>query len=619
VREAARLLCDAGVKPNGYVTEWFGVGDAEEPRPGRLFFSDLRPVALHASEWKRRDLDERGPLDPNGVRLASDAPEVPTQFHRRRFSELSGRDVPRIDRISSTAIDANGTAAEHTLRVIESQPRGLQLRWVARIETQAPCARQLEELAQFLHICAARVESFGALKGSGFGIVRDLEFDYCIVETAAAPALDADKAHESELGGLRHVDLVLFPLEPVYVLDRKIPGSHFLTGPGWITGAVIKGALAAALNREAGSSASTAISAGHPAAKSYPLLTRYFGAIRCLHALPLPEEWSAAASSRPHPVPLSAFADGKAAVRVWDAALSWQDEEPAPGVAVASFAPDCGELSGLLTEPGESGAALDAYRCAKGIDVRTAIDEDRLAAADEQLFGYDYIADACDDGRGAAVRQAFATGFDLPDDGEGLGDALVQEIGSLLADARLGKTGAAAAWRAWQPQGPSLAERLAAYGDEPVVLLLRTDTMLPLSSDQIHGMTDMTPLYGEAWSRIWAHLAAESGAASMPPDRLGITEVFARQGLRGGWIGRHGSGYSVFHITLAGSVFVTGTSAARVLADPAMMACLDGLEQRGAPVLNTNLTPFSCPYFPENGFGEVLVCPPWHLKRKAGH
>lgn len=617
MREAAVLLCEAGVKPRSYVADWFGVGDIDEPRSGRVFFSDMRPVAHDARDWKRSDLDERELFDGREMRKASGPLLVPEHLHRLTFCEPGAGGAARNDRITSTAVDPSGTAAEHTLRIIESQPRGLELRWVARIEAQAPCVEQLEELAAFLRACAARVESFGALKGSGYGIVRDVDFAARISEAKKAPAQAAGPIGAGAPTDLLHVDLVLFPLEPVYVLDRKIPGSHFLSGPGWITGAVIKGALAAALNREAGLSPSAPISADHPAAKAYPQLTRHFGAVRCLHALPLPESWEAQSLPRPHPVPLSAFAASKRPYRVWDAALEWRDDEPASGVAVASFAPDCGGLSGFVVEPGDAGGSLQAYVCAKGTEVRTAIDQDTLTAKAEQLFGYDYIAEARRDGSGGAVRQALATAFDLPDDGAGLGAALLEEIGRLLADARLGKTGAAAAWRGWEPKVAPLEERLGAYGDDPVVLLLSTDTMLPLDSSRVHGMSDMTPLYDDAWRRVWGHCAHGADSASGMPEQLGVAEVFARQALRGGWVGRHGGSYSVFHMTLAGSVFVTGLSASLALGDKDVLAYLHGLERRGVPMVNEDLTPFSCPYFPENGFGEVLVCPPWHADRRA--
>ena len=141
--------------------------------------------------------------------------------------------------------------------------------------------------------------------------------------------------------------------------------------------------------------------------------------------------------------------------------------------------------------------------------------------------------------------------------------------------------------------------------------------MLPLNSSEVHGMTDMTPLYGEAWSRVWECCAGNTDSPHAVSKGLGISEVFARQALRGGWVGRRGGGYSVFHVTLAGSVFVTGTSASLARSDDDVLAFLQRLERRGVPMVSTNLTPFSCPYFPENGFGEVVVCPPWHMTRRA--
>lgn len=123
----------------------------------------------------------------------------------------------------------------------------------------------------------------------------------------------------------------------------------------------------------------------------------------------------------------------------------------------------------------------------------------------------------------------------------------------------------------------------------------------------------MTPLYDEAWRRVWTMLAVDA-----PAEGLEIGDVFARQGLRGGWIGRrgHGGSYRAFCLTLAGSVFVTSVPASAVLRDPGRLALLQAVEEHGVPLAEEGLSWRSCPYVPENGFGEVVVCPGWHVARR---
>ncbi len=642
VLEAALAACDAGVAREEWVRWWFGKADLDVPRGERVFFSDLRPVPADpgGDSWVRSELGGRGPgggLDPGSVRAwPSD------------FSELAPG-APSL--IVRTALDDKRTAAEHTLRVAETQPRGLELLWAGRVEAEHCAEEQLRALAAFLLLCHARVENLGASTTAGYGRIltpttgpafrasidgtpvdrADLVAD-CAAARAdgrwmdpPAPGVPA-QAPAPEVPGpasrSRAFGLVLAPREPVYVLERKRPDAHFATGPGHISGAVVKGAVAGALNRLAGLPLTAAIDAGHPAAARFPHLCREFTGLRFLHALPLPGPWTEGQGRRPLPAPLSAFSGGKTADRVWDAALDWDDAAPAPGVARAWFAPDCEELTGYLSEAGSAGAALDAVTCQKGVEVRVAIQEASRAAAVGQLFGYEFIADVAARNAGGGAPEVygpvFATGVVVADDDAGLADRLWTELADVLPLARIGKTNAAVRWARWEPAAAPLEERLAAYGDEPLVLTLVTDALLPLDTDAMQSMTDMTALYDAAWGREWDALCRDAGVEPSTATRPPVRSVFARQSLRGGWVGRRGreGAYQAFCLTLAGTVLVTGAPASAVRRDQSLLAVLRRAEERGLPLAGDGLTWRTCPFVPENGFGEVLVCPEWHLLRR---
>lgn len=629
-----------------WVRFWMGEADQQKPRGQRIFFSDLRPhpgAAVKDGTWRREDLDAW----PVGVIDADDeiaaAPYWPTQF-----ADL----VPGGgDRVTRTAIGEAGVAEPHTLRVVESQPRGAELVWSGRIEAQHHDRAELVALAAFLLRCAGRVENLGGFTGSGYGVIVSpqgaMPFEATIDEQPVAlseleeagrscanaargkkkgawhavPTPKTPVASESSFAAAVETQqwsrrsLVLSPLEPVCMLDRKRPDVHYASSREDITGAVLKGALAGALNRETGCPITRPIDASHPAAAEYPELCSHFEQIRFLHALPLAPEWAGEDVVRPLRVPLSAFASSKRAAAVWDAALHWDEAEPAPGMYEAFFAPDCDDLTGFLVDNGVAGEELKAYSLAMGSEVHVAIDPSSGAAAVGQLFGYDVIPAVRPGGSGDNAagprRNFFATRVAVPDDGHGLAGRLLDQIEKILPYMRIGKTDAAVRW--WRCNEPSrpLEERLKAYGDAPVVITLVTDALLPLETEQMKSMTDMTLLYDAAWNKVWASLTNESTA------KLSIQDVFARQELRGGWIGRRGrtGSYRAFCLTRAGSVFVTKSAASSVVSDPVAMDALRAIEERGVPLADAELTWRTCPYVPENGFGEVLVCPSWHLQR----
>jgi hypothetical protein len=621
--QAARLLKGAYDLPRACIGWWFGEASLGEPKGERVFFSDLVPMPARDKDPCRLDV----------VPGAFVAAAPPAPYVIRSFRDL---DSHAGDLAQRTAINDSGTARDNSLRVEETQPRNRDLWWVGRIEASGPDAAQLQALASLLDAAARCVEQFGADKGVGYGVVREVRVSPALEGVRFDPkplseCLDPLRAMNGvrgpvavprpggATGQFAYLPFLVFPLEPVWIASVQRPKSHFTEGLDHVPGAALKGALAALLNRDAGLPFETEISPTHPGARSWPNVAKHFQSIRFLHAYPVGPV-SAPGSDRSFPVPLSAFAAGKSTEQVSDIALVAPDA-PWTEAWPPAFAPDCSGLQTFVANSGTSGEALDERRAVMDVTLRTAIDEKTLTAKDKHLFGYTQLSEivarrnAAGSGKDPVVpqleRQGFASEVSFvvaPGDVE----PLKKELASLLPRIRLGKTNAAAAVRQGGASPGPLQERLRLYGREPVVLTLMSDALLDIPTSGINGMTDLTALYDQFWREALKRVGYEHPTSTL------INSVFARQGLRGGWAGRRGraSAYRCFYLTLAGSVFVTAVTAAECLTNHKLREALDQIERAGAPLLEQGLSWQNCPYVPENGYGEVAICHPWHLQRR---
>lgn len=621
LREGAQHLADVYEVHPSVVEWWLGAGNEKGNQAERLFVSDLRPDT--SNQHRRTDLDA-GKVDaPSTLDLGP---------LYERFTEISGAgaSAAKTTQAQRTAIGEAGTAAAHTLRIEEIQPRGLSLWWKGRIETAGP-SDQLQAVAALICSAGRCISQFGGDKGVGYGKVRAFEASLWIdgnpqqtrqlkeVVSTLAARKDGRPSPHSRTGEAvrpnvadapRTVGLELIPIEPVYVAGVKRPQSHFNEGLDYFSGSVLKGAVAAAMNLAVGVQLDAPICAANTGVhERWPELATHFESVRFLHGMPGgPLDPSAEGSRRrSFRVPLSAFATNKRGEHVSDAAL-----DSIPTSTLPYFAPDCDDLTAYIRECGLAGTRIEAVRVARSVVSRTGIDPKKLRAANEMLFGYSEIAEVVKSDTGIPTRQSFLTKVTLPDDGNGLAAKLWQQLSDILPHLRLGKTNAAVAVRSWSSSATSLEERIRSFDNAPIVLTLMSDTLLPFGEHRIDASTSMTTLYDEAWRRILKHRGYDH-----PSNAPLIRDVFARQNLRGGWAGRRGrpSSYRCFHMTEAGSAFVTSV-AANQCSDELRQA-LESLEIRGIPILEPNVNWENCTYMPENGFGEVAVCHPWHRERRS--
>jgi hypothetical protein len=610
--EAVRYLADLyGISQNA-LSWWLGAANDAQNQSERIYVSDLRP----GGAGSRSDLD-RNALSAHVARFATGP------VHERFTSLMTKTTAVGCDQAQRTAIGKARTAEEHTLRIEEIQPSALVLPWSGRIETTGPDPDQLRAVAALLLRAARCITQFGGNKGVGYGRVRTISCSARIDgQTAQLPAwsksvaaqlsggrgeLPAARASAATTENRQAIALCVIPLEPIYLASIKRRGSHFQEGLDYIPGSALKGAVAAAMNLEVGARLDAPITVNNRAlVERWPALTEHFQAVRFLHATPAGPLTGSVPTNivRPFPTPLSAFAANKKPEKVWDAVL---DGIP-PGM-IPYFAPDCDGLAGYVNRTGCGGDPLSTSAVAKSLVLRTEVDPVRLRAANERLFGYSQITELVESGQGPA-RQMFLTTVSLPDDRAGLADRMRKELAGILPFVRVGKTNAAVSIQRWSPAAVPLGDRLNAFGDAPIVLTLASDWLLPLDSSRVNGVTVMTKLYDEAWKCVLKACGYEHGSSEL------ITDVFAQQTLRGGWVGRRNRhGYRCFYLTQAGSVFVTAVSARAC--PSGLLAALERLEERGIPIVDPELDWRTCSYVPENGYGEVVACHAWHLQRRT--
>ncbi len=632
IRESLRLVCESFAIDSSWIDWWLGSESRAMPRPERVFFSDLRPFEVRQTDVfpSRSDLDV-GALDEAGD-VVSQVGSIATSF---RELKPIGRDFAQ-----RTAIHPDTRVAlAHTLRVEEIQPRGLSLWWVGRVQATTATEDEARKMGTLLALAARAVEQLGSEKSVGYGELREIRTAVRLdgkdfaphlssvdlggmsappsVAAVQVPAKLADPG-AVPVGTLAWHAFSLTPLEPVFLAGLKRPDSNFVEGLGYVTGSAIKGALAAVMNLETGRPVDEPITIGHPAEKRWPDLVGWFSRIQIRHAYPAPGG-SDSDATRPFPVPLSAIATEKRRTakrpnRIWDVALTGL-----PAGRVPKFAPDCEDLSGFVAALGKGGADLVTADVTMSVVVRTAIDAETLAASDQQLFGHSQIAELVATGskEGApARRQQLTTRIAIPEDDPAIARRIAAELEALLPSVRLGKTNALVAVRRTADATEPLEIRLERYGDRPVVLTLLSDTLLDLGDPAaITGTTRLESVYDAAWLRALAQSCLRSRLELGPPPAGIVVEVFAQQRLVGGWSGKRGAdAYRAFLLTSAGSVFVTSWKASAVRADARLLAALRALEEGGVPAPSGE-TWATCPYVPENGFGEVSVCHPWHVAR----
>lgn len=355
-----------------------------------------------------------------------------------------------------------------------------------------------------------------------------------------------------------------------------------------IPGGMIKGALAETLNMLCGvnNPVSTSINDQNTkVSKHYPLLSKHFSDIRFTHAFPTTGD------KRPVVIPYSTVAEGAS---FYDVAL----EE---GVQLINnkapfFQTDWKDY------PDDFGWAMPRY-VAK---TRTAIDEHSRRAEDSMMFTYQYVCPV-DSSDNKIIWRGL---IHLPKEERAslhaeLLDAIprINRIGKRRSRVKVSIT-------------PGKCEHAqiendAMTTDNIVIVSLQSDALMVNPDDMLKGRQTAEILH-ELYCKYWKETSGNS---------MEMVRFFAHQKMLGGYlVKKHGGTYYPFYLTGAGSVFVLKMSNT----DNAK-AKIEEWKTKGLPVPEWAKTKYNksgkelwetCPFVPENGYGEVMVNLKWHFDRR---
>jgi CRISPR/Cas system CSM-associated protein Csm3 (group 7 of RAMP superfamily) len=521
-------------------------GAANEPVRGRVLFADL------VAEGMRRD--------PNDTKS--------TPLPLPKSSEYTRVEID----------DATGAAREGHLQVLELvAPLGATVLFRGEAVVFSGNAAEADCTVAVLQRALALVGSIGSAKSAGLGEVVTVSTATGLGKKLGGQSTPAVKATvPTQAGGVRPERVTVDVLfDRPFLVDAERVADNAFRGSAIVPGAVIKGALAAALTRagvdvENGTEevALAGLVVGHafPHAGDGKLIGRALP--RSLVARKLADK-TAFADVLDLADGQGALIEGKPALFVGD----WKD----------AWYPAAAKLLGRPTAwpPGDDARTHTAIASARGV------------AADEQLFTT--IA------RRALIAPNTPWRFRMAFDASGIQDPAAKARALDIIDFALahgldgiGKTGAHASFE--RVEGVAPPSPMALPGKpHRYAIVLETDAMILDANGAIGSDGRWAKSPREAYGAYFAHV--------LPGSKL--HGFFAAQGYAGGYLSRRRrafgpNAYHPFLLTRAGSVFEIETADAKMLA---AFACrgLPVAAQKGA----AQLTWRNCPFVPENGFGAV--------------
>ena len=526
--------------------------------------------------------DERGHYEPRPGKL--------------RFGHLVGETPQETAYRTRVSIHpVTQTAAENLLRTVEDPiPSGEVATFSGLVQFVTADAEEAKRIARALRLALVWLPHLGAEKGVGFGRLQWAQ----VSEPQAAPPQQKPLAFLS--GDALHFHLK--PLEPILVGGVKSRRSNFVVSRRELSGGVIKGALAEALN-EAFGIEPLARKIEPTEAHRYPgyeHLVAHFSAIRISHAFP-----ALAGSPRPVRKPISLASYGPDAV--YDTALATDEDLLRQGKAPAFFV----DWKGW--EPYAGGAEPRMVYV-----TRTAIDDVTRRAAESQLFTYAFMAPV--DERDQELAWIGNVSFAGIEDEAARQAAKKEFIDALRTlPLRLGKLGRPVDIMLNNGFATPALERKPGLVDGLAIVTLQTDAIM-LEAEAVARLQpheDLHALYAAFWQEI------SDGA-------LILEDFFAHQGFEGGYLYHRKLGaaerqqapnrYRPYYLTRAGSVFrLKAQDEARA------EALLARWQQQGLPWPQWAKTAYgaydrayweNCPFVPENGYGEIIVNLAWHWEKR---
>jgi len=527
--------------------------------------------------------DEAGSYEPLPGKL---------RFHDMVEDEApAGKSTAQRTRVTINPVTQ--TAAENLLRTVEDPiASGEVATFVGKIQFAASDAAEAKQIAEALRTALVWLPSLGAEKSVGFGRL------YRAQVSDPKPASPAQKPLAFKAGNELHFQLT--PQEPILVGGVKNRRSNFVESRLELSGGLIKGALAMALNEAFGvEPLSQKIDSEQAELYSgFENLARRFSDVRILHAFP-----AVKGAARPVRRPISAVKHGE---KIYDVALSNQGIPMIEGNAPAYF------IDWKGWEPYEGGAMPRRMYV-----TRTAIDDVSRRAAESQLFTYSFM-EAVDEAGNEVAWIGNVSFANIPEEMER--EAVKQEFIEAMRTLplRLGKLR--------RPVDVTLNNGYATPAlpskdvivDGTVLITLQTDAIM-LEAEKVRKLKpheDLEKLYNEFWREI-------SGGA------LALEDFFAHQGFEGGYLYHRKLGavertaapnrYRPYYLTRAGSVFKLKVQDEELAKDLLKRWLKTGLPwpewaQKEYGGYQREFWENS-PFVPENGYGEIVINLAWHWEK----
>lgn len=507
-------------------------------------------AALRDAGYQTADIEGMFGHASKDARDNNDLHDVPDRGHAI-FGDLVAAKPSRATEYTRVAIDeATGTVKRGALQVIELvAPLGDTVDFSGKLVIRYPDPVQAAKVEAAIRKALRLIPAMGAHKSAGFGEV--VTAGCSLVETGKHEALAPTATAPLPPG----TNLVAFDVafDRPLLVDARRAAENVFEGSTVVPGAALKGAVAERL-RLAGLRPETD-----------PRLSSALAATRFSHAFPLKDGKAAEL-----PLPMSLVLKGETDLA--DIAGWSMGQAPLHRGKAADFLASAKDERKIAAREKLGLPLVNADKLPR---THIAIDNDRLTAAENQLYSTVAIAT-----QGHLWRMTLD--FSAVDDREQA--ALIRAAVSGTIDG-IGRTGATATLT--EVDVPKFPEA----GSEAILTLVTPALLFDGASDK--GKT-MAQRYAEYFQH---HL-----------DGAVLENFFARRRMAGGYAATryraYGPAYFPFVLTEPGSVFRLSlkTPEARAAVTRSLRFGLPAADLGG---VSTNWQ--SCPYVPENGYGEVRL------------
>jgi hypothetical protein len=517
-------------------------------------------------------------------------------------SDLVTQTTPQDNkRTRVTILGRTQTAAENLLRSVEDPfPSGSAILFDGTIRYPAKDEHEAIRISQVLQIAFLWLPSLGAETGVGFGRVKSVK--------VSNPQPRQTPLQSLPIEGNTSLHLAIMPQGPILIGDVKKRRSNYVESRFEISGAAIKGALAATLNETFGvTPVSHKIDPKNATAyKGYENLAEFFSDIRVTHAFP-------ALSGGPRPVhkPISTVRDARG--QEYDVALL-DDVYPIFEEYAPAYFHDW--------KPGGSAALYQGIaQPQRFIVTRTAINDTTLRSDQGQLFTYVMLAPH------TSTQEPVAWVCNIDFDAIGDDRARSQVMREFIQAVQRLPLGVGKNRRPVDITVHSGRAQAALLSKQPIendlaIVTLQTDAIMldPAKVRELPLSQDLYELYAEFWRQL-------SGGG------LKLLDFFSHQGFEGGYLYHRKLGsveretrpnhYRPYYLTKAGSVFKL-----RAEKEAKVHQLLVQWQTKGLPWPDWALTQYGgyereywqvCPFVPENGYGEIAVNLAWHWDKRPNN